>query len=173
MKHIIHIVAIVLALFLCNPKLEAQQSKIKVGHINSSELLQMMPGKDTAQQALIAYANTLEQQLSMMSREFETKYQDYLDNESKMTQIIKNAKQKELTELQNRILEFQEIAQEDLKEKETELIAPLLKMAQDAIQIIAKEKGYTYILDTSSGAVLYFEDADDILPFVKKKLGIE
>lgn len=172
MKQTIKIIAVITIVILSVTSLQAQ-SKIKVGHINSSELLQMMPGKDSAQQVLVTYANALEQQLSMMTKEFETKYQDYLENETKMTQIVKNSKQKELTDLQNRIVEFQEQAQEDLQKKEAELIAPLLKKAQDAIQSVAKEKGYTYIFDTSSGSVLYFEDTDDIMVSVKKKLGIE
>lgn len=172
MKQTIKIIAIIAIVLLSVTSVQAQ-SKLKIGHINSSELLQMMPGKDSAQQVLMGYANALEQQLSMMTKEFESKYQDYLENETKMTQIIKNSRQKELTDLQNRILEFQEQAQEDLQKKEAELIAPLLKKAQDAIQAVAKEKGYTYILDTSSGSVLYFEDTDDIMLPVKKKLGIE
>jgi len=172
MKSTLKIIAIAL-FFLTGLSNVQAQSKLKVGHINSSELLQMMPGKDSAQQALVAFATDLENQLKMMSLEFEKKYQDYLENETKMTQIIKTAKQKELTDLQNRIMEFQEIAQDELQNKEAELVAPLLKKAQDAISAVAKEKGYTYILDTSAGSVLYFEDADDILPFVKKKLGIE
>ncbi len=173
MKKTFQIIVIITITFFFSTQIQAQQTKLKIGHINSSDLLQMMPGKDSAQQALVAYANQLEQQLAMMTKEFETKYQDYLDNETKMTQIVKNSKQKELTDLQNRILEFQELAQDDLKDKEAELIAPLLKRAQDAIKDVAKEKGYTYILDTSSGTVLYFEDSDDIMLFVKKKLGIE
>jgi outer membrane protein len=172
MKLTLKIIAIVL-FFLTGLSNVQAQSKLKVGHINSSELLQMMPGKDSAQQALIAFATDLENQLKMMNQEFEVKYQDYLANETKMTQIIKNAKQKELTDLQNRIMEFQEDAQLELQNKEAELVSPLLKKAQDAISAVAKEKGYTYILDTSAGSVLYFEDADDIMPFVKKKLGIE
>ncbi len=172
MKQTIKSIAILGIFFLSISGVQAQ-SKIKVGHINSSELLQLMPGRDSSQKVLVAYANDLELQLSMMTKEFETKYQDYLENETKMTQIVKNSKQKELTDLQNRIVEFQEQAQEDLQKKEAELISPLLQKAQDAIQEVAKEKGYTYILDTSNGAVLYFEDADDIIIPVKKKLGIE
>jgi len=172
MKRTIQLIAIIFVFILSISFVQAQ-SKLKIGHINSSELLQMMPGKDSAQDALILYATALEQQLTMMTNEFELKYQDYLTNETKWTQLVKNDKQKELTSLQSRIMDFQEQAQEDLQMKEAELIAPLLRRAQDAIQAVAKEKGYTYVLDTSSGAVLYFEDSDDILPLVKKKIGIE
>ena len=52
------------------------------------------------------------------------------------------------------------------------LSAPLLKTAQDAIDAVAKANGYTYVLDTSSGIVLVFPDGDDLLPLVKKHLGI-
>jgi Skp family chaperone for outer membrane proteins len=37
---------------------------------------------------------------------------------------------------------------------------------------VAKEKGYDYILDTGLGMVLYASDSEDILPLVKKKLGL-
>ncbi len=172
MKRIFQFI-IITSLFIFAASSIQAQSKVKIGHINSAELLQMMPGKDSAQAALVEFATQLEQQLTLMTQEFETKYQDYLDNETKMTQVVKNAKQKELTDLQNRIVEFQELAQEELQNKEAELVGPLLMKAQNAIQDVAKEKGYTYILDTSAGAVLYFEDTDDIMPFVKKKMGIE
>lgn len=173
MKKIIQITLISLFLFSGLSFTNAQTTKLKVGHINSTELLQMMPGKDSAQQALTQYAAELEQQLMVMNQEFETKYQEYQANQTKWTEIVRKSKEQELIDLQNRILEFQEVAQEDLQNKEAELIAPLLKRAQDAINEVAKEKGYTYILDTSTGTVLYFEDTDDIMPFVKKKLGIE
>jgi len=147
--------------------------KLKVGHINSSELLVNMPGRDDAQKELIEYATLLEEQLKMMVSEFEKKYEDYLANETKMTELIKQTKQSELTQLQARIQEFQESAQEDLQRKETQLIQPMLQKAQDAIKKVAKEKGYTYVIDTSSGSLLYFEDTDDILSIVKKELGIK
>jgi outer membrane protein len=147
--------------------------KLKVGHINSSELLVNMPGRDDAQKELIEFATLLEEQLKMMVNEFEKKYEDYLANETKMTELIKQTKQSELTQLQARIQEFQESAQEDLQRKETQLIQPMLQKAQDAIKKVAKEKGYTYVIDTSSGSLLYFEDTDDILSIVKKELGIK
>jgi len=149
------------------------QSKLKIGHINSSELLMAMPERDGAQQALIAYATNLEQQLQIMNKEFETKYLEYLEKQSSMSPLIQQTKQKELQKLQNRILEFQESAQDDLRNKENELSQPLLNKAKKAIEEIAQEKGYTYILDISAGMVLYFEDNDDILHLVKKKLGIK
>ena len=44
---------------------------------------------------------------------------------------------------------------------------------QQAIADVAKENGYSYIFDVSAGALLYQPDSDDILPLVKKKLGLK
>ena len=59
-----------------------------------------------------------------------------------------------------------------IMQKEQELLQPLIERAKTAINEVAKEKGYTYILDTGTGVVVFFDDTDDITPFVKKKLGI-
>lgn len=173
MKSLSKLILVITFALLCNVNVNSQNTKLKIGHINSSELMSYMPGRDTAQKALMDFAKELEEQLQLMTKEFETKYQDYLANEARFTEIVKKSKQKELTDLQSRVMEFQESAQDELQNKEVELLRPLLKRAQDAIQAVAKEKGYTYILDTSTGTVLYFEDSDDVLSLVKKKLGIE
>jgi len=173
MKKIIRFIVVISIVLLVNNNVAQAQKSQKIGHINSAELLQMMPGREEAQNELMGYAKELEDQLKIMTQEFETKYQDYLANETKFTEIVKKSKQTELTDFQARINDFQESAQEDLANKENELVAPLLQKAQDAIKDVAKEKGYNYILDVSAGSVLYFDETEDIMPFVKKKIGIE
>lgn len=164
----------VLFILICGVTFYAQsQSKLKIGHVNTSEILQVIPGRDSAQQALTRYASELEQQLQIMMKEFETKYAEYQANETKWTELVKRSKERELVDLQNRILEFQENAQNELQKKESELIEPLIRRLQNAIRDVAKERGYTYVLDASSGALLFYEDGDDITPLVKKKLGIQ
>lgn len=148
------------------------QNKQKIGHINSTKLMEVMPGKDTAQSKLEAYAKSLQEQAQIMSTEFQTKYQDYLANEATMLPPIKDAKQKELVDLQKRIEEFQSNSETIMAQKEQELLQPLIERAKTAINEVAKEKGYTYILDTGTGVVVFFDETDDITPFVKKKLGI-
>ena len=68
--------------------------------------------------------------------------------------------------------QFQEQGQTDIQKKKEDLYSPILKKAQDAINGIAKEGGYTYIFDSSLGTLLYTQDGNDIMPIVKKKLGL-
>jgi len=148
------------------------QVKIKLGHIDSMELLQSMPGRDSAQKTLQVYSKVLENQLTAMQKEMETKYQDYQTNGATWSQSILQVKQKDLQDLQARIEAFQQSAQKDLKDKETELLKPIIDKAKKAIEEVSKENGYTYVFDSSVGVLLYFDQSDDLMPMVKKKLGL-
>ena len=78
--------------------------------------------------------------------------------------MSKSRAEKELEDLGNRIQDFQQTAQESIQKKKEELYGPILKKAEAAIKDIAKEKGYSYIFDTSLGTVLYAQDSDNIPP---------
>lgn len=149
------------------------QVNAKLGYIDSNELLDLMPGKDSIQNVLMAYGKTLESQLQAMYGEYQTKIQDYQANSRTMSDIIRQTKEKELADLETRIQTFQQQADTDLQNKQIELLQPMLDKAKDAIQSVAKENGYTYVFDVGTGAFLYFEKGDNILPLVKAKLGLK
>lgn len=148
------------------------QKGIKVGHINSNDLLTAMPERATIQKDIEDHAAQLTATLDAMRKEYETKVADFQTKQDVMTDIIKNNKVKEITDLEKRITEFQQTAQADLQKKEQDLLQPIIDKAKEAIEAVAKENSYTYILDSSVGVVLYSVEGDDILPLVKKKLGM-
>jgi outer membrane protein len=90
-----------------------------------------------------------------------------------MSSIIKATKEKEITDLQDRIQAFQQSAQKDISDKQTELITPFVDKAKKAIKDVAKEGGYAYILNAVEDILLYSEGGEDVAPQVKKKLGIQ
>jgi outer membrane protein len=146
---------------------------LKFGHINSSELIQLMPQTKQSDSTLKKYAESLDSQLKGMSAELQSKYQKYQQQGDSLPEPIKAAKEKELQDLQQRTQDFQQTAQESIQKKKEELYGPILKKAEAAIKDIAKEKGYSYILDTSVGTVIYAQPSDDIMPLVKAKLGLK
>lgn len=148
------------------------QTTPKFGYIDSNELLEMMPGKDSIQKVLTDYGKSLESQLQAMYGEYQTKVQDYQANSRTMSDIIRQTKEKELSDLESRIQTFQQQADEDLQNKQVELLEPLIDKAKNAINAVAKENGYTYIFDVGTGAFLVYDKGDNILPKVKAKLGI-
>lgn len=170
MRNLLSITALFVIMVLAAPAVYAQA---KFGHINSNELLQVMPGRAEAQQQLEAHARSLEEMFTAMQTEFQTKYTDFLQNEATFTELIRQSRQRELVSLQERIQEFQESAQQDLLQKENQLLSPIIESVRQAIEAVAKENGYTYVFDTSAGTVLFAEPANDIMPKVRAKLGIQ
>lgn len=171
MKNILKIGVAVALFFAFN--VSNAQTKLKVGHINSADLLAAMPERDSAQKVLETYAKSLESTLTASQAELEAKYQKYMAEQQTMNEIVKQSKEKELQSMQKNIEEFQKSAQEDVSKKEQDLVTPILNKAKKAIEDVAKENGYTYVLDTSAGTVIYFDKGDDLLPLVKKKLNIK
>ena len=149
------------------------QTNLKLGYIDSNELLDMMPGKDSIQKVLQDYGKTLQSQLQSMYQEYQNKLAEYQANVNTMSTIIKQTKEKELGDMENRIQDFQQQADTDLQNKQAELIQPLINRARKAIEEVARENGYTYIFDAGTGSLLFYEKGDNILPLVKQKLGLQ
>lgn len=144
----------------------------KIAHLNYDSLISLMPETKLATEAAEKYLQGLNQEMVGMQTELETKYKDYMEKEATMSELLKKNKQDDLQQLQARIQEFQRQAEMDYKRKQNELTAPLMEKAKKGIEMVAKENGYKYVLDTSpqTTGVLYHEQSDDILTAVKKKL---
>ncbi|MCX6281800.1 MAG: OmpH family outer membrane protein [Bacteroidetes bacterium] len=171
MKNLVKIFA-VLALVFCMSAIAQAQNPVKIGHVEFNTLLQAMPGIDSVKIKLQVYQKTLTDQLDAMKSEFENKYMDYQSQSATMSDLIKQTKEKELQDLQARIDAFQQKAQTDMQAKQQELVQPFIDKAKAAVKEVAKENKYTYILNAIEDVVLYSETGDDIMPLVKKKLGI-
>lgn len=144
----------------------------KIAHVNLDSLISIMPESKTAQQSVQEYANVLQQQVTAMQGELQTKYEEYQTKSKDMAEIVRASKEKELNDLNQRIQDFQQQAQTDYQKKSAELSKPVYEKAKKAIDQVAKDNGFKYVLDTSTGIVVYNEPADDIFAMVVKKLGI-
>jgi outer membrane protein len=149
------------------------QTVQKIGFVNFNELLQAMPGIDSVRTTLQKYQETLTDQLDQMRTEFENKYLDYQSKSAGMSDIIKQNKEQELTQLQERIDAFQQKAQTDLQTRQQQLLQPLIDKGKAAIAEVAKEHGYTQIINAIEDVVLYTTPSHDVMALVKKKLGME
>lgn len=167
------LIAVAFGVFLSLTNFCNAQSTLKFGHINSAELLSNMPESKVADSLLNKFIGTLQAQSKQMNAELQQKYSDYKSKEASMAEPIREAKEKELADLQDRIQSFEESAQTSLQKKREELQSPLIKKAQDAIDAVAKEKSYSYVFDTAQGNLLFAQESDNILPLVKTKLGIK
>ncbi len=164
--------AVVIAVVTGN-SVNAQQT-VKLGHVNSQEILQVFPDRINAEKAMQEYAKKLETEQKRMEDELNKKYQEYLVQRDSLAELVKATKEKDLQELQQRIATYSQIAQQDLQKKEEEMIKPIIEKVQKAIDEVGKENGFTYIMDVANRTVVYVgTGSTDITSLVKKKLGME
>ncbi len=170
MKHLLKAI-LVTTLLAAGPMATAQN--VKFGHINSSQLLRIMPEREAAQRQLEREARSLGEELEKLQVEYNNKLQNYIEAQDTLSNVVRQLRERELRELQNRIQEFQAGAQEDLQMREMELIQPIFEKIEKAISEVARERGYIYVFDIDANAILYFSDeSEDILPYVREKLGL-
>jgi len=165
------VLALILVALTCSTATLFAQDKF--GHIHSEQLLMAMPETAQAEQAVAEHTQLLETQLQAMYGEYQSKMGEFQANEALMTDVVKEAKIKEIQDLEMRIQQFQQSSQESIQLKRQDILAPLLEKAQNAINEVAEENGYTYVFDISLGTIVYGKDSHDILPLVKTKLGIQ
>ena len=149
------------------------QKNIKLGHINSNELMEIMPGRDTAMAQLQKDVEDAQKEMEALRNEYQTKVNEYMAKRDQLSELIRKTKESDLQAMGARIEEFQTNAQKLLEQRQEELLKPIVDRAKAAIEEVGKENGYTYIFDAGVGAVLYSQDSDDIMPLVKKKLGLK
>lgn len=144
----------------------------KLGHINTQELFQTMPELATVRAKMDTIQGQYENQLVEMQEEIQKKIQDYQQNQASMPEAVKNIREQELQEMQQRLQTFYQTAEQDIQKRQQELLVPLHEKMSKAIKAVGEREGYTYVFD--SAAMTYISpDANDLMPLVKKELGIK
>lgn len=143
-----------------------------LGHVNTTEVVELMPEMDSVRVQMEAAQKETEETFIAMRDEFQAKYQQYEQKKSTWTPAILENKERELAEIQNRLQEFSQAAQQDLQELNQQLRAPIIQKAMEAIKKVATERALIYVLDAQD--LIYFDpvQAVDITPDVRKELGI-
>lgn len=171
MKNSILIVIFGVAMFMGN---SAYAQDMKIGYINTQKLIELMPQASEVDSSLNAYAQQLQMQQQAMMQELEdkrNKFQEDLQS-GEVAQSVMESREDEILDLNERVQSFQQTAQQDLSQRQQRLYKPLIEKIENAIDNVAKEHGYRYVLEASTGNILYSVDEDDLMPLVKKELGL-
>lgn len=143
----------------------------KTGCISFNELLNAMPEYKKADTTLEEYKVSLAQQFEAYKSEY-TEQAGLLSSKDtvKYTRPQIDVKRKTLGEILTKLQGFEQEAGVLLDQKRQALLLPIQKKASDAIKAVSKEYGYAFILEKD--ALHVYPPAEDILPLVKKRLGL-
>jgi len=147
-------------------------AQTKIAHVNFTEIVQLAPEADAARETMKASQKEAEGEFQSMYEEYQTKANQYNQKKDTWTPAIREAKEKELGDIQQRLQEFQQQISQELQQQQQQLFSPIYDKAQEAINKIAKEKGVTAVFDTTSA--LYFDAATtiDITADARKAMNI-
>ena len=145
----------------------------KFGHITSEQLIQSMPEYDSVQIKIQDLRTQYDLEIERIQVEINKKIEEFTQTETTMSNLIREAKASEIQEMQVRLQNFAQTAQQDLQQQSSAFFQPIMDKARKAIDEVAKEKGLMYVFDLSQGNPVYTsEESVDMLPLVKAKLGL-
>lgn len=150
----------------------ASAQGVKIGLVDTNAILTSLPDTKTAQDKINALSKEYQDQDAKFIAALQKKMEDYQALPETTPQATKDALAKEIQADQQRIMEFEQNAQNEMQKAQEREMAPVINKVRDAIQAVGREGSYTVIQEL--GAVLYYgTPAEDVTPAVKKKLGIK
>jgi len=157
--------------FLFTGTIISAQANLKIGHVDITQILNSLPQRDSAAAVMEKETKAVQASYEEMAAEYNRLYDDYEKEASKLTEIVRKAKETELLDKQKRLEDFQKDATEKLDKKNADLLKPILDKIIKAVDKVAADNGFTYILDVSKGSVVYTsKDSQNINPLVMKIL---
>ncbi len=145
--------------------------------IDSKYILSKLPEYTEAQQKLDQFSKMWQQEIDQKSAALDKMYKDYDAEKVMLSDDLKKKREDEIYNKEKEVRDLQRQRfgyQGDLFKKREELIKPIQDKVYNAIQKLAAEKLYDFILDKSDGITVIFADpkldkSDDVL----KELGVK
>ena len=146
----------------------------KFGHIKTQEILVAMPDYIKAQTDIQTMQKQYEDEIKRASDELTKKFTAYQEEQANLPKNIQERRQKELQELNQKGMQMQQDAQQELERSWMSMLEPIAKKIDDAIKAVGQEGGYVYIFDLNATQIPFVNEtlSTDVTGAVKAKLGI-
>ena len=154
---------------------QAQTASVKVGYADVDYIFNQLPESKAIEAELKSTQAQLKNQIDAKYQDFQKKLADYNANLNTMLEAVRANTERELTQMQQNIEKLQADAQTTIQTKQTQLMDPVYKKVGKGIEDVAKENGFTFILNQQIGGldvILYGDEKMDISDLVLKKLGV-
>lgn len=177
MKNTVKLLAFVAFIFVAFAASAQTAKPIKLGHLDVQKLIAAMPDSKKADETLQAKQTEIQNELKSMTDTYQKLFQEYQANAKTYTDLVRANKEQEIQTLGERIQSFRELADQQLRETYQQLMSEIMEKVKKAAQEVGKENGFTYIFIAmpmpTEGGILYAADnSEDVMPLMKKKLGI-
>lgn len=148
----------------------------KIGYADWDYIFSALPEAKTIDTELSAHRKQLESQMDAKQKDLQAKYEVFTKLPATTPDAVRADKQRELESLQESMQKFQQDAQTSFENKRNSLLEPVFKKVGKAIEDVAKENSFNFIINPQllqgGDILLYSDEKYDISPLVLKKLGV-
>jgi outer membrane protein len=148
----------------------------KIGYADWDYIFGAMPEFKTIDTQLKAHGDQLQSQIEAKRKEIDEKLKAYQALPATTDQLIRADKERELQRLDEGLRQFNEDAQKSYELKRTSLMDPVFTKVGKAIEDVAKENGFAFIINprlmTGGDILLYSDQNFDVSDLVLKKMGV-
>ena len=148
-------------------------AEMKLGYIDSNRIMSEFENVRDIQVELEKEQRKLEAEYNGMISQLDSLKQVFEKQRLLMSENRRKEKENELINIERNIQEFQmkKFGPEgEIFRKQSQLLAPILEEVDAAIKIVAAQRGYDYVFDAVSGAIVYALEAHDLTDQVLKEL---
>lgn len=146
----------------------------KFAHMNSQEIVVVMPEFTKAQADLEAMSKQYQEEMQRSQEEFNKKVQEYQSQVDSLPKNIAERRQKELQDMAQRQEQFQQEAYQAMQKANQDAMVPIYQKLDEAIQAVGKAEGVVYIFDLARTPIPYVgAESIDLTAKVKTQLGIK
>ena len=147
----------------------------KFGYLSYDSVMVAMPDYTELKTNMAQLREQHEAEQKRVENDFNKKYEEFLDGQASFPKTILQKRQSELQEMLDRNIEFKKQSQKMLSEAEANMMEVIKTTINMAVNIIAQERGYAFVLNTDKEAVTFINPAlgEDITEAVKQLLNEE
>jgi len=132
---------------------------LKFGYLSYDLALKSMKEYATVQMRMDSLRSAFNAEMQRVEDEFNRKYEDFLDGQKDFPRTILLKRQTELQEMLQKNIAFKQQSIQEMKDTETQLMAPLRIHLNEAIATIAREHGLALVINTDANACPFIEPA--------------
>ncbi len=154
----------------------AQVQSLRVGYTDANLIVSQLPEYRSVMEQLQRLAEGGQAEYEQLVQNFQTELTDYQKKQALLSPEARASREERLTGQQGEIQQFLQEKEQELGQREVELLSPLLEKVQNAINEVAQAKSLNLVLSAQSGGnpvILYADEQMDITPDVMDQLGIE
>ena len=165
-------IAFAIALFVL-PLMGVSAQTVKLGYYNTQSVIVDMPEFIKAQSELKQLADKYQAEMKRTETEFNTKYQQFMQQKDSLPQAIAERRQKELQEMGERSSQYQQEAQQGMQQEQEKKLTPIYQKIESAVKAIGQEGGFTCVFDMARTQIPYVNESQmtDLTSKIKARVG--